>query len=414
MINAALRPPPRFGRVHVLATLLSLTFALLPATAAAQGRCSCNTGCHMFPGQCVLPGSSGCESGFAPFCATRASSCPRTGWVSCSGDCTCVRVTPVDAGFPDAGSTDASPPGDVILSMDANAQDVAASADVLMSLDVGAPSDGATPTDARSTLDAPTVTDARPTSDAPASADATTPSDTGAMPDAVSSTDASARDATALDVTAQGSDAAREDASTQDASPVPDDRTMNTSDRATPATDGGAPAADGGCDCVGGACVAGVCYRERCVYNAELGFTCTTRGTTCRLFGADPICVPLCAGVTCAAGEFCDKRSNGACVTDRCASIICPVGTTCVRNQCGRWTGPDGGVFVAKDPDAGPDDGGVSDPRATDVGCGCRVGGRTSRGRGWGLSAALLALLVLSGRRRPSVDADAGRATASG
>lgn len=387
MTNAPLHPRLRLGRIHVLATLVSLTFAMLPATASAQGRCSCNSGCHMFPGQCVQPGSSGCESGFAPFCATRASSCPRTGWVSCSGDCTCVRITPADAGFPDAGSTDAPSPGDATPSMDANAIDVPTAADVLMSLDVGTASDGATPTDARLSLDAPTVTDARPASDGAMPADTTTASDSSSTPDgrvaadAISSTDVPGRDATGLDVTTPGPDAAREDASTQDASPVP----------------------DGGCECVGGACVAGVCYRERCIYNAELGFICTTRGTTCRLFGSDPICVPVCAGVTCGAGEFCDERSNGACVADRCASITCPIGTTCVRNQCGRWTGPDGGVFVAKDLDAGPDDGGVSDPPATDVGCGCRVDDRTSRGRGWGLSAALIALFGLSGRRRRAV-----------
>ncbi len=396
MTTAALRP--RLDRHHVLATLLALAFATLPATASAQGRCSCNSGCHMFPGQCVLPGSSGCESGFAPFCATRAASCPRTGWVTCSGDCTCVRITPADAGFADAGATDASSPGDVPDAMDVNASDAPVSADVSMSVDITTARDVATPTDSPSSSDARSVSDVFTPADAATPSDGSAVLDGGVSADAASSADVPGRDSTVIDVTPPGSDVALGDASTRDASVTPDDRPANPSDRAIPHSDVGTPTADGGCECVGGACVAGICYRERCVYNAELGFICTTRGTTCRLFGSDPICVPLCAGVTCGAGEFCDERSNGACVADRCASITCPIGTTCVHNQCGRWTGPDGGVFVAKDLDAGP--GGVSGLTVTDVGCGCRVGDRTSRGRGWGFSAALLALFGLSGRRR--------------
>lgn len=174
---------------------------------------------------------------------------------------------------------------------------------------------------------------------------------------------------------------------------------------APPGVDAVAPTSDAavstdGCVCEGGACVAGVCYRERCSFHPELGFICATGGTSCRLFDGNPICVPICAGVSCAEGQFCDERSNGACVADRCAAIQCPIGTTCVRNQCGRWGGADGGIFIPDDGGtSAPEDGGTgAPPTATDDGCGCRAGQVGGGGGAWG--ALLLGLLGLKGRRR--------------
>lgn len=369
----------------LLVALLAFALAgVSPSTAGAQGRCSCNSGCHMFPGQCVQPGSAGCESGFAPFCATRATSCPNLGWVSCGGECTCVRVAPLDAGTPDAGA-----------------------ADVAMSIDLPVPADRSTP------ADAPVATDVRPTTDAPAAMDAPTASDSSApsdLPnrDAVAAEGGSPRpDAGSMAVDTPG-------APTDQAASAPDlgnatfDGGGSSPDvaSASDATESGpdaSTASDGGCACAGGGCAAGVCYRDRCTFNAELGFVCTTPGTACRLFGADPICVPVCAGVTCAGGQFCDERSNGACVVDRCAAIACPSGTTCLHNQCGRWSGADGGVFVPKDADVGGDGGASVLPTATETGCGCRVGDRSAGGRGGALGAVLVALVGWARARRRRV-----------
>lgn len=351
---------PAACRVLVVLVAFALT-ALLPARASAQGRCSCNSGCHMYPGQCVQPGSSGCEAGFAPFCSTRAESCPRSGWVSCGGECTCVRVTPTDAGTPttdaSTSTTDASTPADRGAPGDATASPDAA----WTSMDVSVSSDGSLAVDGRVPTDGPPASDGSTSTDAPASAS---------------------------------------DAALTDATSPTDDHSPATSDGGTPTGDGGVPATDGGCHCDGGLCAGGVCYREPCIYHPELGFICTTPGTACRLVGGETYCVPLCAGVTCEAGRFCDERSNGTCVADRCASITCPAGAVCFHNQCGRWGGPDGGVFLPDDLDAGLGDGGaMGPPTATATGCGCRAGSREGTGRGGWLPAALLACAAV--RRRP-------------
>nr|MBP6834577.1 hypothetical protein [Deltaproteobacteria bacterium] len=69
------RSRSRLGWLSGLAALFAFAMvASLPSVASAQGRCSCNAGCHQYPGQCVQPGSSGCEAGYAPFCGTRAES----------------------------------------------------------------------------------------------------------------------------------------------------------------------------------------------------------------------------------------------------------------------------------------------------------------------------------------------------
>ena len=367
------RSRPRLGLHHGLAALFAFAMtAALPSAASAQGRCSCNNGCHQYPGQCVQPGSSACEAGFAPFCETRATSCPNMGWVSCGGACTCVRITPLDAGTPtdvpasmDTGTpTDASPPRDVPASMDTGFP-----VDAPMSMDVRPPADVPASMDAPAGSDALVSTDVRPSGDAPPGADAP-----------LADRPVSSPDSTAVDLDG-GS---------------PSD--------APSALEGGATASDAvasadGCVCEGGICVAGVCYRERCTYHPELGFICAGAGTSCRLTNGTPICVPICAGVSCAAGEFCDERSNGACVADRCASIQCPIGTTCVHNQCGRWSGGDGGTFIPEDGGVFAEDGGTgAPPTATDEGCGCRAGQVGAPGGAWG--ALLLGLIGLGARRR--------------
>ena len=405
------RPRSRFRPSLSLAALAAFVLtAALPAVASAQGRCSCNSGCHQFPGQCVQGGSAGCESGFAPFCGTRPTTCPNAGWVSCSGDCTCVRIAPLDAGVPDAGRADVSLPTDAPALVDrGTATDTASPSDVPASMDLGV------------SFDVPASMDVRPANDVPAAQDLGLSVDVGAARDALVSIDVGAaadvpgRDAPAVDVVGADGPTSVSDVpvAESDAAPTGADAPVATFDGGVPALDAApgldapgsasdaAAAGDDGCVCVGGACLGNVCYRERCTYNPELGFTCATPGTTCRLVGGDPYCVPLCAGVSCAAGEFCDERSNGACVADRCASIECPVGTTCVHNQCGRWSGADGGAFVTEDGGGvEADGGGTAPPTATDTGCGCRVGEQTGDDGRWGLPAALLALFGLGGGRR--------------
>ena len=91
------------ARSALLSIAMLLSAAASASEASAQGVCRCNNGCHAYPGQCVQGGSTGgCEAGYAPFCDNRGGSCPRTGWISCSGSCACVRIPGYDAGAPDA------------------------------------------------------------------------------------------------------------------------------------------------------------------------------------------------------------------------------------------------------------------------------------------------------------------------
>lgn len=304
----------------VLASLLSH-----PADASAQGRCSCNSGCHQYPGQCVQRSATGCDPGYAPFCGTRASTCPNTGWVSCNGECTCVRVP----GGGDGGVADASvPPMDVPR------------------------------TDASVAVDRPAVADAEPRVDGP-----------------LMSVDAPGSDVVASSDVAPPGDAA------------PADRPA-VSDR-PPASGDALASTDAGCLCPGGLCVGGVCVTERCSYYPELGFLCTAAGTTCRLIEGEAYCVPVCVGVSCADGEFCDESSGGQCVRDDCASRTCPAGTSCFHNQCGNY---DGGVRG----DAATADGSAAGAGMTaeESGCGCRASGpgRASSAAWWGVAALLFTI----------------------
>jgi MYXO-CTERM domain-containing protein len=318
--------------------LLASSFALA-APAQAQGRCSCNSGCHQYPGQCVQGSGTGCDPGFAPFCGTRATSCPNTGWVSCNGDCTCVRVYSGDAGAADAGATT-----DRGASVDAPA----------------APLDAPRPDD---------VASADRTGDAPLASDA--PSMSGDAP-------SMSGDVGAADRPAASTDRPTTDAGVSD-------------DRAATSVDAPASAGDGGCTCSGGACIDGACVTERCVYYPELGFKCLRAGTTCRLIDGEAYCVPLCAGVSCAEGEFCDESSAGRCVRDDCATRTCPAGTTCRRNQCGNY---DGGVAS----DAAGPAAGAGEPMQG--GCGCRAAGPVGAPAmvTWGVAV----LFMMATRRRRS------------
>lgn len=327
------RTLPRVALGWIFTAALALT--MLPsATARAQGRCSCNNGCHARPGQCVQSGSSGCEAGFAPFCGTRVDTCPHTDWVSCSGECTCVRVGVLDAGAPDVPAT----------------------------------------SDATVSLDRPTAPDGPPPPDAPGPSDAMMSIDRTAPP-----TDAPSRDdapAAPDGMMSGGPDGA-----------TGSDATTTPADAATP-LDGTTP--PGGCVCPAGLCIEGVCITERCLYQPELGFVCATAGTVCRVFGNDGFCVPVCFATRCETGQFCDARSQGRCVADMCATIQCPQGTTCQRNQCGRWDGPDGSLI----PDDGAAvDGGVAGRTGVDDGgCGCRAGrgSLAAPTAAWGLMGAML------------------------
>jgi MYXO-CTERM domain-containing protein len=405
------RPKPLWA--HLLWALLAMaSVSLRPTAAASQGRCSCNRGCHQFPGQCVQSGSSGCEAGFAPFCGTRANSCPNAGWVTCSGECTCVRITPLDAGVVDSGIGDVPRP-DVPMSVD-----VPMFVDVPMSVDRPMPVDRPMSVDVPMSVDRPLPLDAIGPMDAPAAADVSTPRDVGAPTDAPVGADVAA----ALD--APRTDAASADVPARDVGPSPTDAPVSLPDAIDPmdvaqlpdgalVPDAGSPldaatpdapaADDAGCVCAGGACVGGICYRDRCTYNPELGFTCAIPGTTCRLIGEEPLCIPVCAGVTCADGEFCDEREDGRCVVDRCASIQCPAGTVCRRNQCGRWGGADGGIFEAEDAVVVDSDASTSGPpTAMDDGCGCRAGGASGRPPAGAMLALMAGWVVVRRRYRAS------------
>lgn len=306
-----------------LLLLATLTLLLAAGDASAQGRCRCNNGCHNYPGQCVS-GSGSCDEGYAPFCDTRPTTDCRTGWVSCSGACTCIRVSAPDGGVaPDAPVAADVPPG-----VDAPRADAPPATDAPPGVDVPR-------ADAPPGVDAPPGADVPPRMDAPPGVDAPPGMDAG---------------------------------------PFPTDL--------PPGVD--APAAsDGPCECDGGICYFGVCVRDRCEYQRELGFVCALEGRRCVLQEGEAWCVPGCLGVTCEGGNFCEPET-GNCVRDECATIRCPLGSVCAMNRC--VAASDGGA-------AG--DGGRPPTGVDDGGCGCRA-----RPPGDGRLAALAALALLCASRR--------------
>jgi hypothetical protein len=345
--NFTLRSAHALLRV-ILAFSLAAAVTSVGADVSAQGRCNCNNGCHAYPGQCVLRGGAGCETGYAPFCGTRATSCPQnSSWVSCNGECQCVRIPGFDAGVPDGGSP---PPTD---------SSITPPRDVTTVADIGVPPRDVTVIDAPPvTTDVPADRSTPPPVDAPGVDRPTTPADVSTPPvDAPGPRDVPV--------------------SPVDAPVAPTDAPAAPADASVPGDQPETPEEDAGpCECPSGVCVAGRCITDRCQYSPELGFVCNVAGTACRLIGGEPYCVPFCLGVRCEAGQFCDRSSGGACVTDNCAMIQCPAGLTCYRNQCGRTN--DGG-FVAEG-DGGlldasaPADGALTPPLIDDGGCGCRAG----------------------------------------
>lgn len=367
-------------RAHWTRFALSLAAALAllvsSSDASAQGRCSCNSGCHRYPGQCVQGGSnSGCEAGYAPFCGTRASSCPQTGWVTCNGECTCVRIGPIDGGAPPSDVTSVSdappPPRDVPASFDAPMPtDVPASFDAPSPTDVRPGVDAPSPVDAPSGPDVTVIRDGAVPSDAPTPGDRpVTPVDAVVvLPDGAVVVDATAWD----DAPATPSDA-----------PIPSlDGAVIGPDGAVIGIDGALPPADVPVSCDGGVSYRGRCLTDRCQYQNELGFICPIADHTCRVLGDEAWCVPACLDVTCEMGSFCDP-STGTCRVDQCATTRCPSGQICRENQC--LPAPDGS------PGAGPPAG------AEDGGCGCRA---TSHARSTRAALVLTGLAALLRRRR--------------
>ncbi|MBL8720099.1 MAG: hypothetical protein JNL79_29200 [Myxococcales bacterium] len=126
-------------RLHGLfAGGLTLALALLaPARAdAAPGTCKCNSGCHANPAQCVK--ASGCNIGYAPSCGFRGADggipeCPKTGYISCNGDCTCEPIPGFcetiggadycDAGPKDSGSDTTPVDGGIDATFDSSVPD---------------------------------------------------------------------------------------------------------------------------------------------------------------------------------------------------------------------------------------------------------------------------------------------------
>jgi MYXO-CTERM domain-containing protein len=342
------------------ALALLLTFAA-PTPAVAQGRCRCNMGCHQYPGQCVSNGGGGCEPGYAPFCGTRAATCPNTGWVTCNGECTCTRVGPGDAGVtPLDASTAADVPAplDVGPRMDAPASDRPVREDVVV---VDRPR-----TDSASATDTPTAgLDTPPGRDAPAML-----SDAPAV---LSDAPAVLSDAPA------GSDAGT----------PPQDTPVTQADAPLVSLPDGAPPGDAAvCACDGGPCYLGTCPTTRCRFETELGFICPLSGHTCRVIADEAWCVPACLDVQCPAGATCDPRTGTCGALDCDAQRTCPAGARCVMNRCVPVETGDGGVG----------DGGAT-PDTANGGCGCRTAHRGDTPRG---ALALLALCALAGRRRAS------------
>jgi MYXO-CTERM domain-containing protein len=333
----------------------TLTVVAAPREAAAQGTCRCNRGCHNFPGQCVQSGT-GCAAGYAPFCGTRADAC-QTGWVSCNGTCTCVRIPGYDAGVP---------PTDV------------PGVDVSMPTDTGTPVDTGFPVDASVPTDLGTPVDVGPRPDTGM------PTDTGPRPDTGAPVDRPV--IPGEDVPVSMPDGA-----------VPFDRPVVPGEDVPPPQDAGfAPDGAPACVCPGGLCIAGRCITERCDYQKELGFLCPGSDRVCRIVDGEPYCVPPCLGLTCTMGEFCDETTADQCVADTCDTRNCPVGTVCRRNRC--VTADDAGA--ARPDDGGGFDGSVGPNTGNDDGgCGCRAAGAPAS-RGGAAGMLLVGLMMALGARR--------------
>jgi len=104
-------------RTHSFAFLVAATIAfsvtMIPrAASASPGTCTCNSGCHESPGMCIQ--KVFCSVGYLPSCGYRggdggAPECPKIGYLSCDGTCTCVPVPGGCEVFPDAEYCDSGP-----------------------------------------------------------------------------------------------------------------------------------------------------------------------------------------------------------------------------------------------------------------------------------------------------------------
>jgi MYXO-CTERM domain-containing protein len=170
--------------------------------------------------------------------------------------------------------------------------------------------------------------------------------------------------------------------------------------------------------CPNGVVVDGVCYSTPCTYQNEIGFVCSMAGYSCRTISGNAWCIPVCAGTTCPADQYCDPTFGCSSIPDggvNCASLHCasnevcdptlgcvanscgapcPSGTTCVSGTC--VSAPDGSADGAARGD-GSADGGNGNHRGA---CGCRTPG--GNGSSTGFPALLLAMgaIALVRRRR--------------
>ncbi len=180
--------------------------------------------------------------------------------------------------------------------------------------------------------------------------------------------------------------------------------------------------------CPSGVVVDGVCYSTPCQYQNEIGFVCTMSGFSCRQIDGMAWCIPVCAGMVCPAGAFCDPVfgcSNipdgglncatlscpfgqlcdpvAGCIADLCTNVSCPIGEYCVRGACiplpdgsGSDTGTSSDGGVGDGSRDGSIDGGRPGQR---TGCNCRTAGDT-HGMPRGVPTLLVAIAALAITRR--------------
>jgi MYXO-CTERM domain-containing protein len=177
-------------------------------------------------------------------------------------------------------------------------------------------------------------------------------------------------------------------------------------------------------------CVGGVCQTDRC-----LNKTCPT-GSYCSDGNCIDLCVPgkcgdgqrcvagecipdTCATVPCPIpGQFCNP-ATGQCEVDRCPSVTCGAGMTCVPSTracipdpcrtiecpgdcwyCG-VTNDGHGTCILDTNKCKQVDTKVGQRGGGEAGCGCAVGAEGGQGDRLGLGLLLLAFgLVVVGRRR--------------
>ena len=336
-------------RLALLAIFVSLGVTIAPATAAAQGTCRCNNGCHANPGQCVQ--GAGCAVGYAPFCGNRSGSCPTAGWVSCSGACMCVPIPNFDAGTgTDAMTSDVPGPGPDVVRTDVVSSDVPASMDVPASTDVPA------------SMDVPAGEDVQPPPDAPPAADVVTFVDTPPPRDV----QVVCPDGIIIDGICYMERCQYE---------VEIGLYCGTGQRCIADGDGG---------------TSGICV-PTCGGNMCPGGSFCDPVQGCRMG------TPNCSTVTCPIGQFCDPASG--CTSDRCGAIDCPAASMCIHNQCVLNSTPDAGTSA----DATHGDAlNERDGTTQRSGCSCTTAGFPTRGPAV-FAIGFVALLLRPRSRRRSL-----------